>query len=186
MLAVRCTQNARGKHFQRLRLGVQFVQSLIEAGAKCQNIRGKMEGLLMSFSEWGTFREMESLTTDSNDLLGNFPLINRYATPRTDVYQTDREIIVKSEVPGLAREDMEVLVEDTYIRLSGQKRRIKTRDNEEIYRSEQFYGSFSRIIPLPAEVQPDMAVAEYKDGILSIVIPKSDNKSPRGKKVVIT
>lgn len=142
----------------------------------------------MSFSDWGSFREMEALTTDSNDFFGNFPLsiINRYATPRTDVYQTDREIIVKSEVPGLFREDMEVLIEDTYIRLSGQKRRMKTRDNEEIYRSEQFYGSFSRIIPLPAEVQPDMAVAEYRDGILSVVIPKSDNKSPRGKKVVIT
>jgi HSP20 family protein len=142
----------------------------------------------MSFSDWGAFREMDALPIDGNDFLGNFPLsiINRYATPRTDVYQTDREIIVKSEVPGLAREDMEVLIEDTYIRLSGQKRRMKTRDNEEIYRSEQFYGSFSRIIPLPAEVQPDMAVAEYRDGVLSVVIPKSDNKSPRGKKVVIT
>lgn len=140
----------------------------------------------MNFSDWGAFREMETLNTDANDLIGHFPLINRYATPRTDVYQTDREIIVKSEVPGLAREDMEVLIEDTYIRLSGQKRRMKTRDNEEVYHSEQFYGSFSRIIPLPAEVQPDMAVAEYRDGILSVIIPKSDNHSPRGKKVVIT
>lgn len=140
----------------------------------------------MNFSDWGAFREMETLNTDANDLIGHFPLINRYATPRTDVYQTDREIIVKSEVPGLAREDMEVLIEDTYIRLSGQKRRMKTRDNEEVYHSEQFYGSFSRIIPLPAEVQPDMAVAEYRDGILNVIIPKSDNHSPRGKKVVIT
>ena len=142
----------------------------------------------MSFSDWGAFRDTESLTTDGSDLFGSFPLsiFNRYQTPRTDVYQTDREIIVKSEVPGLAREDLEVLIEDTYIRLSGQKKRMKTRDNEEIYRSEQFYGSFSRIIPLPAEVQPDMAVAEYRDGILSVIIPKSDNKSSRGKKVVIT
>lgn len=149
----------------------------------------KMEVYIdMSFIDWGPFCEMENLTSEVNDFLGNFPMsiINRYATPRTDVYQTDKEVIVKSEVPGLSREDMEVLIEDTFIRLSGQKKRLKTKDNEEIYRSEQFYGSFSRIVPLPCEVQPDMAVAEYRDGILSIIIPKSYNRSPRGKKVVIS
>lgn len=142
----------------------------------------------MSISDWGAFHETDGLTPDINDLIGNFPLsiINRYATPRTDIYQTDREIIVKSEVPGLSREDIEVLIEDTYIRLSGHKKRMKTREDEEIYRTEQFYGSFSRIIPLPSEVQPDLAVAEYRDGILSVIIPKSDQKSPRGKKVIIS
>lgn len=141
----------------------------------------------MSFVDWGPFREMEDLTSEVNEFLGNFPLsiINRYATPRTDVYQTDKQVIVKSEVPGLSKEDIEVLIEDTYIRLSGQKKRKKTLENEEIYRSEQFYGSFSRIIPLPSEVQPDKAVAEYKDGILSIIVPKSDNTTLRGKKVDI-
>ncbi|NLN64480.1 MAG: Hsp20/alpha crystallin family protein [Clostridiaceae bacterium] len=142
----------------------------------------------MSFTDWGPFREMGDLTSEVNDFMGNFPLsiLNRYATPRTDVYQTDKEVIVKSEVPGVKREDIEILIENSYIRLSGQKKRIKTKDNEEIYRSEQFYGSFSRIIPLPSEVEPDMAVAEYKDGILSIIISKSNNKSFRGKKVVIS
>ena len=142
----------------------------------------------MSFTDWGPFREMGDLTSEVNDFMGNFPLsiLNRYSTPRTDVYQTDTEVIVKSEVPGVKREDIEILIENSYIRLSGQKKRIKTKDNEEIYRSEQFYGSFSRIIPLPSEVEPDMAVAEYKDGILSIIISKSNNKSFRGKKVVIS
>lgn len=141
----------------------------------------------MSIIDWGPFREMEGLTSEMSTFLGNFPLsnINRCATPRTDVYHTDKEVIVKCEVPGLSKEDLEVLIEDTYIRLSGQKKRIKTMDNEEIYRSEQFYGRFSRIIPLPSEVQPEKAVAEYKDGILSIIIPKSDNKTMRGKKIVI-
>ena len=110
----------------------------------------------MSFTDWGPFREMGDLTSEVNDFMGNFPLsiLNRYATPRTDVYQTDKEVIVKSEVPGVKREDIEILIENSYIRLSGQKKRIKTKDNEEIYRSEQFYGSFSRIIPLPSEVEP--------------------------------
>lgn len=142
----------------------------------------------MSLSDFGVFRETDGISPEINDVYGNFPLsiINRYATPRTDIYQTEKEIIVKSEIPGLSREDMEVLIEDTYIRLSGQKKRVKTREDEEIYRSEQFYGSFSRIIPLPSEVQPDLAVAEYRDGILTVIVPKSDQKSPRGKKVEIS
>lgn len=140
----------------------------------------------MSFPDWSPFRGMEDFSSEVNDFLGNFPIsiINRYATPRTDVYQTDKAVIVKAEVPGLAREDMEVLVEDSCIRLSGQRKR-QNLQNEKIYRSEQFYGSFSRIVPLPSEVQPDKAIAEYKDGILSIIIPKSDNRSPRGNKVTI-
>ncbi|MDI9482521.1 MAG: Hsp20/alpha crystallin family protein [Bacillota bacterium] len=140
----------------------------------------------MSFENWKPLREIDELASEINELLMTTPLsiINRYATPRTDVYQTEKEVIVKSEVPGLSKEDMEVLIENTYIRLSGHKKR-NTGGNEEIYRSERFFGSFSRIIPLPSEVQPDKAVAQYKDGILTIVVPKSDNKSPNGKKIEI-
>lgn len=134
------------------------------------------------------FRQMEDLACEVNDFIGNFPMsvINRYVTPRTDIYQTDKVIIIKSEVPGLSRDDMEVIVENTYVKLAGQKKRIQTMNNEEIYRSEQFYGRFSRIVPLPCEVQPDKAVAEYKDGILTIIIPKSDSKTTHGRKIDIT
>ncbi len=129
----------------------------------------------MSLADWIPFNNTDEPVSDVNGFLEDFQLsiINRYATPRTDVYQTDREIIVKSEVPGLSCDDMEVLIEDTYIRLSGQKHRMKTLKDEEICHSEQFYGSFSRIIPLPSRVQPAKAVSECKDGILSIIIPKS-------------
>jgi len=109
----------------------------------------------------------------------------RYITPRTDIYHTDKMVILKSELPGIPREDMEVTVENTYVKLSGQKRRIPVLDDEEIYRTEQFYGRFSRIIPLPYEVQPDKAIAEYKDGILTVIIPKSDNKTSHGRKLDI-
>ncbi|HAA24509.1 MAG TPA: heat-shock protein Hsp20 [Ruminiclostridium sp.] len=140
----------------------------------------------MSFGNWKPLREIDELASEINELLMTTPLsiINRYATPRTDVYQTEKEVIVTSEIPGLSKEDMEVLIENTYIRLSGHKKR-NTGGNEEICRSERFFGSFSRIIPLPSEVEPDKAVAQYKDGILTIVMPKSENKSPNGKKVEI-
>jgi len=142
----------------------------------------------MSFMDLEPFHQMAELACEVNDFVGSFPLslINRYVTPRTDIYQTDKVIIIKSEVPGLSREDMEIIVENTYVKLAGQKRCVQTMNNEEIYRSEQFYGRFSRIIPLPCEVQPDKAVAEYKDGILTIIIPKSDNKTTHGRRIEIT
>jgi len=131
---------------------------------------------------------MAELACEVNDFIGNFPMsiINRYVTPKTDIYQTDKVVIVKSEVPGLSREDMEIIVENTYVKLAGQKKRVQTMNNEEIYRSEQFYGRFSRIVPLPCEVQPDKAAAEYKDGILTIIIPKSDSQTTHGRRIEIT
>lgn len=141
----------------------------------------------MSYMDLEPFRQLDELACEVNDFIGNFPMsiINRYVTPRTDIYQTDKVIIVKSEVPGLSRDDMEIIVENTYVKLAGQKKRVQTMDNEEIYRSEQFYGRFSRIVPLPCEVQPDKAVAEYKDGILTIIIPKSDSKTTHGRRIEI-
>jgi len=140
----------------------------------------------MSFMDLESFRHTDDHVYEINDLNGCFPtFINRYVTPRTDICQTDKMIIIKSELPGISREDMEIIVENTYVKLSGQKRRIPTLSDEEIYRSEQFYGRFSRIIPLPCEVQPDKAVAEYRDGILSVIIPKSDNKTSHGRKIEI-
>ncbi len=140
----------------------------------------------MHVNHWNPFREMDELASEINDLLITSPMsiINRYATPRTDVYQSENTVIIKSEVPGLSKENMEVLIENTYVRLSGQKKK-NVGEEGKVYRSERFFGSFSRIIPLPCEVQPDQAVAEYKDGILSIVIPKSDNTKPHGRKVQI-
>lgn len=69
----------------------------------------------MSFGNWKPLREIDELASEINELLMTTPLsiINRYATPRTDVYQTEKEVIVTSEIPGLSKEDMEVLIENT-------------------------------------------------------------------------
>ncbi|ANW99747.1 hypothetical protein CSTERTH_12255 [Thermoclostridium stercorarium subsp. thermolacticum DSM 2910] len=141
----------------------------------------------MSFMDLEAFRKTDEPVCEFNDFAGNFPgyILNRYVAPRTDIYQTDKTIIIKSEVPGISKDDMEIIVENTYVKLSGHKRRVKTANNEEIYRSEQFYGRFSRILPLPCEVQPDKAVAEYRDGILTIIIPKSDSKTSHGRRIEI-
>lgn len=141
----------------------------------------------MSFMDLEPFRHMDELACEFNDFVNNFPgsIISRYVTPRTDIYQTDQMIIIKSEVPGLSKDDMEIIVEKTYVKISGQKKRTETLKNEEIYRSEQFYGRFSRILPLPCEVQPDKAAAEYKDGILTVIIPKSDSNTTHGRKIEI-
>jgi len=76
-------------------------------------------------------------------------------------------------------------VDENSVRLSGQSKRDKEYNDENIYRTERYYGSFSRTIPLPAEVKPEQAKAEYKDGILSITVPKAEPAKSRGKRIDI-
>jgi HSP20 family protein len=95
-----------------------------------------------------------------------------YNAPRVDLFQTDAEVVVKAEIPGVAKEDLNVYLDDKLIRIAGQIKRGNEFKDENIYRTERYYGSFSRTVPLPVEVKSDEARAEYKDGILSIKCPK--------------
>ena len=104
---------------------------------------------------------------------------------RADVYQTEKDVIVKAEIPGISKEDLEVYIDEDSIRLSGQSKRDKEYKDENIYRTERYYGSFSRTIPLPMEVKTEQASAEYKDGILSITVPKAEPSKLKGKRINI-
>jgi len=69
--------------------------------------------------------------------------------------------------------------------LSGETKRDTEYKNEHIYRTERYYGSFSRTIPLPVEVKSEQAKAEYKDGILTVTVPKVETTQMKGKKIDI-
>ncbi|HOL91250.1 MAG TPA: Hsp20/alpha crystallin family protein, partial [Clostridiales bacterium] len=105
--------------------------------------------------------------------------------PRVDVYQTENNVVVKAEIPGVSRDDLQLYIDQRSIRLSGETRREDEYSESDMYRSERYYGSFSRTIPLPAEVKPEEAKAEYRDGILSIIVPKSEPSKSKGRKIDI-
>lgn len=140
----------------------------------------------MSLIPWNPFREMDNFFNDMNSFVERFPFgFGKFSVPRVDVYQTEKDVVVKAEIPGVSKEDLDVYIEDNVIRLSGETRRDDEFKDDNIYRSERYYGRFSRTIPLPVEVQSEKARAEYKDGILKITVPKAETSKIKGRRIDI-
>ncbi|CAH1696180.1 Hsp20/alpha crystallin family protein [Hyphomicrobiales bacterium] len=103
--------------------------------------------------------------------------------PSVEISETDKEIKVTAEIPGLEEKDVEVLIDDGVLTLKGEKR-SETEDKEKQF-SERFYGRFERRIPLGVEVEEDKIDARFKSGVLSIVLPKSAKAQSQVKRIAI-
>lgn len=141
----------------------------------------------MSLIPWNPFRDMDHISREMESFMDRAPFgfLGRGNSPRVDVYETKENVVIKAEVPGVAKEDLNIHMDENSIRLSGQAKKDTEFKDEDVYRSERFFGSFSRIIPLPAEVKSDEAKAEYKDGILKISVPKLDSSKRRSRRIDI-
>ncbi|MEN3008981.1 Hsp20/alpha crystallin family protein [Pseudothermotoga sp.] len=97
-------------------------------------------------------------------------------TPDIDVYETDKEIVIEAEVPGMERKDITVKVEGNVLKISGEKKleREKKDRNYRVY--ERSYGKFERCLALPDYVDAEKIKAKYEDGVLTITIPKREEK----------
>ncbi|OQB14977.1 MAG: Spore protein SP21 [Firmicutes bacterium ADurb.Bin193] len=140
----------------------------------------------MSLIPWNPFRDMDNIFRDTNNFF-DFPskMFGGFSSPRVDVYQTENDMIVKAEIPGVSKEDLNLYIDDNTVRLTGQTKREKELKDENAYKTERYYGSFSRTIPLPVEVKSEQAKAEYKDGVLSITVPKAEPSKSRSRKIDI-
>jgi HSP20 family protein len=94
--------------------------------------------------------------------------------PAVDVLEDKDSFTVKAELPGFRREDLEISVQENNLILSGQRKAEEERKDGEFYRSERFYGRFHRSIALPASVDTDKIEAKYRDGVLTLTLPKSE------------
>jgi len=141
----------------------------------------------MSLISWNPFREVDSISRDMETFFERSPFgfFSRATAPRVDVFETEKDVVVKAEIPGVSKEDLNVYVDENSIRLSGETKRDTEYKNEHIYRTERYYASFSRTIPLPVEVKSEQAKAEYKDGILTVTVPKVETTQMKGKKIDI-
>jgi len=95
-------------------------------------------------------------------------------SPSIDVYNSDNELMVKADIPGLKKEDIDVSIHDGILTIKGEKNREHEVQKEDCFRSERFYGSFNRSIELPFRVEWDKATATYKDGVLELKLPKKE------------
>ncbi len=99
--------------------------------------------------------------------------------PAVDIFDNDNEIALKAELPGLKKEDIDIHVEDNLLTLRGERKREEEVKEKGYFRSERAYGTFSRSFTLPATVAADKISANYKDGILSVTLPKAEEAKPR-------
>jgi HSP20 family protein len=105
--------------------------------------------------------------------------------PAVDVYEDKDDVVVKAEVPGLSKDDLEVDLAESVLTIRGEKKKEEEIKEKNFYRSERSSGSFSRSLELPAEVKTDQAKATFKDGILEIRIPKTEEAKKKSFKVKI-
>jgi HSP20 family protein len=102
--------------------------------------------------------------------------------PNVEVSQTDEEVRITAEVPGMTEKDVELLLEDGILTLRGEKK-SESEDRDRGY-SERFYGRFERRIALPSGVDEEKAKAEFRDGVLSVTLPRN-REAERGRRIPI-
>jgi len=106
--------------------------------------------------------------------------------PSVDIYETENELVLRADLPGLAEKDIDVRVENNMLTLRGE-RKFESKVSEDNYlRVERTFGSFSRSFSLPNTVNTDAIRAEYRNGVLTVQMPKREESKPRQVKVDVT
>jgi HSP20 family protein len=141
----------------------------------------------MAITRWRPFRDLMSVQDEMNRLFDDFfgrPVMRRdwieaAWCPCVDVSETKDSVIINTEIPGMSKDDVKVSIQDNVLTLSGEKKQEKEEKDANYHRMERSYGSFSRSFTLPTSVKADKVKAAYKDGILRITLPKSEEVKPK-------
>lgn len=123
------------------------------------------------------FAELERIRREFDRLLEELipgEGTERAFAPAVEMYETDKEVVVKAELPGVKKENIEVSIKDNMLHIRGEKKEEREEKTETVHRVERAYGKFERALSLPAEVKTDEVKAEFKDGVLEIRLPKAE------------
>jgi HSP20 family protein len=129
-------------------------------------------------------REMDRLIDDAFAGFGLSTFGQSMNWPTIDVAERDKDLRVTAELPGLEEGDVELHVEDNVLTLRGEKR-TEIDDSERQY-SERYYGRFERRIALPADVDEDRASATFRNGVLTVTLPKTERARQQTKRIPIS
>lgn len=149
----------------------------------------------MAIVRWEPFRELLSTQDRFNQLFNQTftqafgkegqELASRNWAPAVDIYETDHNLVIKTELPGIDPKDVEVRVENNTLVLQGERKFEKNTSEENYHRVERSYGTFSRSFTLPSTVNTENAQAEYKDGILTLTLAKREEAKPKTIKIQV-
>jgi HSP20 family protein len=141
----------------------------------------------MALVRWEPFRELVALQNEMSRWMGQLP---GSATPTNgpqastwlpsvDVWETENELVLSFDLPGIAEDEIAVELDDDVLTVSGRRERTTEHSNERFYRFERRYGTFARSVTLPPGVQDDAIKADYENGVLEIRVPKPQEQKPR-------
>lgn len=132
---------------------------------------------------WSPFERLASLRDllDSAFELANAPQLGRRGAwaPALDIHEDAEAVTVRVEAAGMKKEDFDLSLHDDNLTVSGERKVDREQRDGESFRSERFFGQFSRTVTLPSAVQADKVTATYADGMLSIRLPKAEEARPR-------
>jgi HSP20 family protein len=126
-------------------------------------------------------REIDLYDNFFTDFAGD-PLTLR-PMPRIDMSETKKDIVIKAELPGLDAKDIDLTVNNGYLTISGEKRDESEEEQMNSFCRETSYGYFKRTIELPGEVDEEKIKADYKGGVLKIMLPKTNGKNKKPIKI---
>jgi len=138
-------------------------------------------------ARWDPFRQLSTLRNEIDRLFeepfsapgeGMQPFMSGWS-PALDVFEDKDNVFVKAELPGMKKEEIEISLHGDVLTLSGERKEEQKYHEGEIHRSERFVGKFQRTITLPTPVEVDKVKASYKDGILTVTLPKSEEAKPK-------
>jgi len=148
----------------------------------------------MSLVRWEPFSGADEIFNRMGpSLFGRWPRVSLPAnaetrfewSPSTDVSETEKEYLIRTELPAVKKEDVRVTVDQGTITIEGERKQQKEDKNERFHRVESFHGSFSRSFSLPENADADAIRCESKDGILVVHIPKVGNAAPKAKQIKV-
>lgn len=144
--------------------------------------------------EWRPFREVSRLRREMDRLWDDYfgsgrrglqPLTTTFA-PAVDVKETDTEVVVKAEVPGIDAKDINISVTGDVLSIKGEKKSEREEKEENYHLVERSYGSFSRSLVLPAAVDVEKIEAKYDKGVLTVTCPKKEEVKPKAIEIKTT
>jgi HSP20 family protein len=145
-----------------------------------------------SITRWDTYSGLGSLQDQVNRLFENSSArlagssaLSTWA-PAVDIFETENELVVKADVPDVNQKDIDVRVENNMLTVRGERKFEEKTEKENYLRVERTYGTFSRSFRLPNTVNNEAIMADYKNGVLTVTLPKRAESKPKQVKVNVT
>jgi HSP20 family protein len=142
----------------------------------------------MALVRWDPVRELDSFQSDMNRLFDSFfgrreaggsNGYGRRWIPAMDLVETDEAMVLRADLPGLKRDDIEIEVKDNVLTVSGERKAEHEDKGEGYYRVERAFGRFARSLDLPQGIDASGVKAEFNDGVLEVRIPKPEERKPQ-------